>query len=463
MQADSLTTYESWNLSHPDIPPRSRLYHLEPIGIGTPYAESLTSYISRLADAHSVYTSTLISRELTPAKARPLPKVGRQPAHKFGYAYSSALNGLTDQAKKWINALELATLRNDLRFLTMLTWAEVLPAAGLMRAVRAWCPACFEEWQRTKQPIYEPLLWSLQVVKICQFHHQYLQFKCPYCNQDSIPLLAWRSRPGYCCQCGQWLGIPLNSVVNDEIPKSELEWQIWIVETVGDLLAVAPSLSSTPEKENIVRALLACADKVKGGNKAAFARTLGVSKSTMHLWCNGKAIPQIDAYLRICRRLGLKLSNLLDGTTLIFETAEVNHRLPLTTKKSRSSNRPFPKEQILHSLNMVLSSNESPPPSMREVARRLGYHDKYLRLHFPDLCRCISTRYTGYRNEQSRLRTELLHKEIRQVVLELHAQGVNPTPRNVRVRLSKPNSFLETAAQMAHKNAIQELGLIKAE
>nr|MBU4514543.1 hypothetical protein [Bacillota bacterium] len=50
-----------------------------------------------------------------------------------------------------------------------------------------------------------------------------------------------------------------------------------------------------------------------------------------------------------------------------------------------------------------------------------------------------------------------------QVVLELHAQGVNPTPRNVRVRLSKPNSFLETAAQMAHKNAIQELGLIKAE
>ncbi len=40
------------------MPSRSRLYSLEPIGIETPETESLTSYLSRLAAAHSVRVAT---------------------------------------------------------------------------------------------------------------------------------------------------------------------------------------------------------------------------------------------------------------------------------------------------------------------------------------------------------------------------------------------------------------------
>ena len=47
MVLDMLTTYELWDLTRPAIPPRSRLYHLEPVGIGTPYVESLTSTARR--------------------------------------------------------------------------------------------------------------------------------------------------------------------------------------------------------------------------------------------------------------------------------------------------------------------------------------------------------------------------------------------------------------------------------
>lgn len=36
------------------LPSRSRLYRLAPIGLGTAYVESLTSYIIRLAEAHSL-------------------------------------------------------------------------------------------------------------------------------------------------------------------------------------------------------------------------------------------------------------------------------------------------------------------------------------------------------------------------------------------------------------------------
>jgi len=366
-------------------------------------------------------------------------------------------------ATSWVSALESLTLRNDLRFLTMLTWAEVLPAVGLTRKWKAWCPTCFEEWRMAEQPIYDPLLWTLQVIKVCPYHRQYLQLKCPYCNQDDIPLLTWRSRPGYCPKCEQWLGIPLKSSIGDEILEGELEWEIWVAETTGDLLAAAPSLSSIPKKENIARAMLACADKVASCNMAAFARALGVPKNTMHLWCNGNSIPQLDMYLRICYSFGLKLSTLFTSASLISEVAEIKHCSPPIIKKPKSSSRPFPKEQILHSLNVALASNENPPPAMTEVAQRLGYDLRTIRNHFPDLCGRISARYIEYKNQQGRLKIEHLCDEIRQVTFELYAQGINPTRRNVSLRLSKPASCLEEAVRTAHKNALRELGLIKKE
>jgi DNA-binding XRE family transcriptional regulator len=324
-----------------------------------------------------------MSRELAKAPSKPI---------YTGFDRSSAINGLINMAANWVSALESLTLRNDLRFLTMLTWAEVLPAVGLTRQGKAWCPACFEEWQVTEQPIYDPLLWTLQVVNVCPYHRQYLQLKCPYCSQDNIPLLTWRSRPGYCPKCEQWLGIPLKSAIDNETLEGELEWKIWVAETTGDLLTAAPSLSSIPKKENIARALSACADKVTSGNMAAFARAIGVPKNTMHLWCNGNSIPKLNMYLRICYSLGLKLSTLFNSASLISEVAEIKHCSPPIIKKPKSNSRPFPKEQIFQSLNVALVSNENPPPAMIEVAQRLGYDIRTIRNHFPDLCERISAR-----------------------------------------------------------------------
>ncbi|MGI2909467.1 hypothetical protein AABK37_40375, partial [Hassallia sp. VBCCA 56010] len=50
-----MTIYsEHWNLKPLEIPQRSRLFSLEPVALGTPYTESLSSYLHRLAQAHSV-------------------------------------------------------------------------------------------------------------------------------------------------------------------------------------------------------------------------------------------------------------------------------------------------------------------------------------------------------------------------------------------------------------------------
>lgn len=42
------------------IPTRTRYYSLDPVGIGTPLVESMTSYVVRLAAEHRFKVSTLI-------------------------------------------------------------------------------------------------------------------------------------------------------------------------------------------------------------------------------------------------------------------------------------------------------------------------------------------------------------------------------------------------------------------
>ena len=60
-------TFDAWPVAQPPpLPPRSRLYRLEPIGIGTPWVEGLTSYVMRLAVAHAVSVGDLLGRELFP-------------------------------------------------------------------------------------------------------------------------------------------------------------------------------------------------------------------------------------------------------------------------------------------------------------------------------------------------------------------------------------------------------------
>ena len=60
--------YSQLKLSqHIQLPEISRLYSLEPIGIRTPFTESVSSYLTRLAQEHCVILKKMIMAEVTPA------------------------------------------------------------------------------------------------------------------------------------------------------------------------------------------------------------------------------------------------------------------------------------------------------------------------------------------------------------------------------------------------------------
>ncbi|QYX32716.1 TniQ family protein [Sphaerospermopsis torques-reginae] len=67
---------EQWDLKIPNLPPRSRLYSLQPIGLGTPYTESLSSYLQRLAQHHHLRPWQLYTHCLTRLSFAPYITLG---------------------------------------------------------------------------------------------------------------------------------------------------------------------------------------------------------------------------------------------------------------------------------------------------------------------------------------------------------------------------------------------------
>jgi hypothetical protein len=196
------TSYESEEIDIPQTERYSHLYSLAPIGIGTRFVESLTSYISRIAEAHSIHTGTLIAKEITPRLDKSyMNKIARRGGNGF-YDWAHSLNGLGNGAKEFVDVLQCLTLRNDLSHTTLLNWEAVIPTRGLSRATKAWCSVCYQEWEDNNQLLYDPLIWSLQEISICLKHSVKLVIQCPnpQCAQ-SIPWLNRCSRPGYCSKC----------------------------------------------------------------------------------------------------------------------------------------------------------------------------------------------------------------------------------------------------------------------
>lgn len=66
MLVNYYTEDEFWNLEKPTIPQRCQLFPLEPIAIGTLYMESLSGYIARLADYHTITAEELILSKIIP-------------------------------------------------------------------------------------------------------------------------------------------------------------------------------------------------------------------------------------------------------------------------------------------------------------------------------------------------------------------------------------------------------------
>lgn len=419
------TEYEQWEPVNTEIPPRSRLFPLVPVGIGTGQAESLTSYVMRLAEAHCLYVTTLYSRLLQPAVREEAENQGPERSRvvlkrKHGITRSGhTWNGVSEVAACHVRAIERLTGRAQLHLLTWLPWAAAL--SHHLRRHRAWCPECFDQWRAEGQTIYEPLLWTLQIVRVCPIHHYPLVEVCPRCRRQN-ELLSNHTRGGYCSCCKQRLGYSDQdrSPAEHRAENDEPEEQLRIARSAAQMIARAPDLPAPPSKQLIAQNLKDLINHL-GGSCQAFGEVIGRHHTVVCSWRDGKHIPQLETLMDICHRLDLSTVDFLtvpieikrdqsEIKCLFFrpdnarnrqqaDAGEPRDRPALVTSEPRPS---LPKEEKHRRTRQLLERelDQECPRSLEALAAAAGYKSPAMVYgNFPDLVRAIVIKRKEYKRD----------------------------------------------------------------
>jgi len=438
MCQDGLVIYEQWDLTPPVVPPRSRFFNLSPAGFGTSMVECLTSYISRLAQAHSVTPGILHHREVTKrgAARRNIFACGIKARSR---SFTCGINATGGVAADFVSAIGKMTARNDLHYLTLLPWKPLLPSPLLMRGVAAWCPVCLTSWEQAGKPVYVPLLWTLEVVKFCPFHRRALRLTCPHCSLPQ-PLLGQCSWVGFCTRCKRWLGSDSRnddtesfSILRQETP----DWEMWVANQIADLIEVGfhgPPLLTTAQLSQLIRV----GTDLEG--MSAFARILGVSVGSISHWRKGTKHPTLPVYLRLARVFGATLVRLLAGKISpaqidSLDLVGVPHWRNLWDRRRFG----FDRLKTAHELGLALG--ESPPRSLKSFQNRNGYHYATLHKHFPDQCKAIQERFRDYSAAMIQERHEKKIVQFRQIAYRLHEQGIELFVKRVLKRMAVPSNL----------------------
>jgi hypothetical protein len=370
--------YDVWESSRPHFIPRSYLYPLTPIGVGTAAVESLTGYISRLATAHAVETGILINHELRPripcTKGAWAGRVrDKLPEYSF-YVGAYALNGVGTRAQLWVSLLQQLTCIERLNLLTTLPWAGTVSCVHLLHTTRAWCPSCYGDENSSAQTVYERLLWAFQMVTVCPVHRLPLESICPFCGRRQY-VLASGSRPGYCSRCYRWLG----RASDPSFFHSDLTEQIVVAEMVGALLAASPALPAGFGL-NLLRDNVLSFVRDAGGYRRFHA---GSRRPHVRDWVRRADIPRMSSLLKLCHSQNVPLIRLL-------------------TERIENANKPDQKFSWkahyrvaggIMEVALQAALRASIPPPLQEIANQLGYLTlASLQYRYPELCREIAQR-----------------------------------------------------------------------
>jgi hypothetical protein len=368
-----------------------------------------------------------------------------------------------------VHGLEEKTGRRDLRFLTLLTWSEVLPVQQLQKTTRAWCPGCFQDWRDRGQVFYDPLLWTLAPVTVCGRHKRPLRTICPSfeCRRPSPWLgLGYRSRPGHCAHCGSWLGSPgAESGTPEEKRAIEdaVRSHTWIFDAIGELIAAAPGIPRRPQREDVLRGIetafrLAASRKItiyRGG----WTWHLGLGYRTV-LWRHGQTPPSLWSLLVVCSQMGISPLQLVRGEIDENDTdAAVTKAAPdIRLERPAIQHTRIDPVAIRDALETVLATNELPPPSIHLVADRLGQTSANLRHCFPELCRSIASRRRSFLKAQGARTRTRMRESVRDAAITLTHHGVYPSASHIGDLLNDRNVMRSRTARAAWREVLVELG-----
>lgn len=294
----------------PPLLARSVFASLQPIGQGTAAAESLESFVARLAQAHRIQRTRLERFVMenspdfrSPSKARGQPHRLDAPSHRN---------------REFAARLAQLTGRSAVAYLGFGTLHGAISCTGTLRQRRAWCAECLGSMRQSKVPAHWQLLWSISSYHRCLMHGTYVQTSCPRCQCTFSTRQDWPGALDHCPACDRDL---CEEPERPRVTFADLARIPWkrsdecAARLLGELVARIPVVAASPSlgPPNIKRLLDSAQRRGLVQTHEQLARSVGISKSTLSaLQHNASAATSLQVLIRLCVATDVSLAGLLD-------------------------------------------------------------------------------------------------------------------------------------------------------
>lgn len=427
-----------------ELPPRSQLFHLKPIGSCTAQQESLLNFVHRLARAHQLRVMDLVTKLILPRTDIQI-HAGR---NRFQGEYSRTINGYSKYAFEFVASLSQLTQVDDLQAATFLPWRHMLDGkgSGLLRKTRSWCPECIAEAEASGEPPPFPLLWTCLSINHCIVHMCAMETECLRCGASQRPINDTASY-GRCCECGTSLGWR-SSVFK---PVSIDEQDRFNARALSEMIKLGSAAEAIATPQNLARAISQVADISQTGSLYKLERAIKTGRGSLSSWANLSNKPGLKFLLEVCYRIGVTPLELLrEGSQLEprIRTAE-----PATTR-SKNSFGPDQLRALEADIFRIIQS-DTEYVDAQVLARRHGTTFGLLKYRLPETYELLRSHRCRVRAKRKQEKIDAKIKTSREVVRELFLQSTN-VPRT-RLAIALKARGLDVRSPEVRAAAFDEL------
>lgn len=403
------------------VNPRSVLHALAPLGAGTAEAESLTSYLCRLAVSHSTST-TQLSRWICEHFELML-------ADDFDW-HARHISGIGQGASRWAAALSALTAVEEISRYTFLPWAPVIASNGLaIHRQGQYCPQCLLEDRQAKRTPYLRLAWEPKIVSVCNKHRIPLATQCRSCGKQNIRHAAAFVVPGWCASCGEFLGNEV-SVVDPE------PWPLRVAEQVSMMIQRQQCEDLQLAPLHVHESLRELIDVIHGGVSSAFSRYHKIPKTTVHHWMRLGGLPSLKKSLELASETGF------DCADFLMHRSE-NWKPPVMCTQQvleldypvcrRKPPRSIEWEEVTCELEKI--ARLPTPIPVLEAAAQLNVEARQLYLHCNKVTRLIGERWKAFSRRRQQAFTQAAIPHLQKLSHEMAARGKTLSMRDARAHV----------------------------
>lgn len=379
-------------------------YPQSPYGIEGGEIEAFTSYVTRLADRHSI-PATVLLRLARLCHGENPGNTNASPPNSMHHS----LNGYGPKAQDFARALAAVTGIPDLINLTLIPWegAFARNAQGLLGKHLAWCSRCWEEDLVNGRTPYIRLYWLVKCVPRCYRHQTDLQRICPAClhPQRILPTIP---RFRTCSSCGADMIEYVEKRVCDDSVESLRDTRVvrtgefgqptsaadeekrknWYARNAADLIGHTCAAGHGLKAGAAKKAIVDIYESGCGGSAMVLTDLAEKDKQAVYAWRSGKCCPQFQVFAELSYRLQVPLSSLLVGGDRELGFTVIPSGAPRPRFTNRRLDTPEACDRLAKRI-ADLADDPEPPCSLSELAQRAGTSTSTIRYRFPEVANAV--------------------------------------------------------------------------